>query len=111
VVKREERAAVIEDIYERIRRVERDIDRETVKLYMLAVEQLANEGDNAAKVAWEFLMMRSPAPDVSHRFDPEFKTADVFTWASNVHHNTWGMEGLGGRLKARVVLLRLKGEQ
>jgi hypothetical protein len=58
-----------------------NIDRDTVRLYFRALEELKNNGDQEAEVAYNFLMGKI-------NYGGEDKPANVIEWAANIHNHT-----------------------
>lgn len=68
-----------------------------VKLYYDTLAELVEEGNEAAKVAWESI-------GVHH--DVALKT-----WVYNIHYNNWGTTSLGSIVKSRIVYNRIQGKK
>lgn len=82
------------------------MDKELAKDYFNALNELANEGNERAKVVVDMLTRG----DIGHmRGDLQAdRPPAVFDWAYNIHHNNWGETSFAGVLKARVVTNRIK---
>lgn len=71
-----------------------------------------NEGDELAHIAYDFLMLRSGyqrSNYKSEQLDDYVIEPDIRAWTKNIHTNIWGTNSLDARVKARVVILRIRG--
>lgn len=82
------------------------MDKDTVFLYYIALQQLRDEGDQQAQIAYLAI-----EPNVYTHQGRSIREGGVSVeqWAANIHDNTWGTNSFGARVKARVVRLRVQG--
>jgi hypothetical protein len=80
-----------------------EFDEKFVQMYGVALQDLVKEGNEAAKVVSKSIFER----------DDLYRDTMITlrAWAWNIHHNTWGEESFAGIIKARVVVMRIRGKE